>query len=656
MLRATIILSALSLSFAVNSDLPTNYEYFTSDGIISGLSADQPYFLLNGKNMTIYSGAIHYFRIPRAYWRDRLRKLRAAGFNTVETYIAWNLHEYQSGVFDFGGGGSEMEDFLYLEEFLKTAQEEDLFAIVRSGPFICAEFEFGGFPSFILRDGDSLVVRKSNELYMNYVSRWFNVLMPVLAKHQFTKGGPIIMFQVENEYALTGYADHAYLSSLRQLMLDNGIVELLVTSDNPWKGVIGTDKDYFFMTGNFDSDPQKNLDDLNALQPGRPVMVMEYWSGLFDYWSKDHQTKSVQTFQSVYESILAYPASVNMYMFIGGTSFGFLNGAENFAFDGWNTDFLPMTNSYDYGAPLAENGDYTDKYWATRKLLAKYNPIKTKLPDPPALANRSLYEFVKMEKQISYGVLLAEASSYRTHNPVSMEKMDINGGSGQSYGYVVYRKRGLNLAKNSYLEIDGRISDTVMVLINGKRVSPILESKADLDGFGTWRTLNSYLLLNSDEDLLNVELDLIVENWGRVNVGDSRQYKGIWQGDIKINNQVVTDWIMYALEFKKSWTNSLKYWEDIPAAKNNSSPILYKGTLNIKGTPGDTYVYTEEWTKGIVMVNGFVLGRYAKMGPQQTLYLPGTLLKEGANDIMLFEQFTAADGVKFVVEPVYNNH
>lgn len=371
--------------------------------------------------------------------------------------------------------------------------------------------------------------------------------------------------------------------------------------------------------------------------------------------AKSHSVKSVETLQEVFEPILAYPASVNMYMFIGGTSFGFLSGSENLNFDDLNTDFHPMTTSYDYGAPLAENGDYNEKYWLAKELLAKYNPIQTKLPDTPALTERAVYDPVVFDKQIRIEDLIAQSPSFETTKPVSMEYMDINDNNGQSYGYVVYRKTGLHLPKDSVLEIEGRLCDTVIVLVNGKRVSPILETSEDLNKFGTWRTNDSELTLNSEE-LNDAQLDLIVENWGRVNVGVYRQYKGIWQGDVLINNQVIQDWTMYALEFKKAWTNSLENWEDVPSSKDNTAPVLYKGTLTISGTPKDTYVYTEEWTKGIVIINGFVLGRYAKMGPQQSLYLPATLLKEGANELVVFEQFTAQDQITFVSDIVYNNH
>ncbi|XP_030746583.1 beta-galactosidase-1-like protein 3 [Sitophilus oryzae] len=653
MMMPSVLLLCLLVSFSLG-DLPTNYEYYTSDGISSGLSTDQPTFYLNGKEIYIYSGAIHYFRVPRAYWRDRLRKLRAAGFNTVETYIAWNLHEYQSGVYDFGNGGSDMEDFLHLEEFIQTAQDEDLFVIIRSGPFICAEFEFGGFPSFILRDGQDLWVRTDNELYMNYVTRWYNVLMPILAQHQFTKGGPIIMLQVENEYAITGYKDHNYLWHLRQLMLDNGIVELLVTADNPWKGTDGAYPEYFLMTGNFDSDAQTNLDTLKSLQPNKPIMVMEYWSGWFDYWGQQHQNKTADQFKEVYEAILSYPASVNMYMFIGGTNFYFLSGAQNLAYDDLNTKFTPMTTSYDYGAPLAENGAYTDKYWIAQELIAKYNPIQTKLPAVPDEIKPIYYPWVTLDKQITLDTLLIHALSDTSSNLISMENMNINGGSGQSYGYVVYRKTGLTLSANSVLKIEGRVCDTVIVLVNGVRVSPILETSSDLNNFGTWRTNDSTLILNT-VDLTDVTVDLLVENWGRVNVGAYRQYKGLWEGNVLINGNIISDWTLYALEFKKSWTNSLTDWTSV-TSRDINQPVLYKGTLSITGTPGDSYVYMEEFTKGIVIINGFVLGRYTKMGPQQTLYLPAPLLKEGDNDIMIFEHYQPAEQVKFVIEHVYTNH
>ncbi|XP_060528483.1 beta-galactosidase-1-like protein 3 [Cylas formicarius] len=633
--------------------LQTNYELYTEGGIQSGLSVDQPALYLNGKQITIYSGAIHYFRVPRVYWRDRLRKLRAAGFNAVETYIPWNLHEPESGVYDFGNSGSEMEDFLWMETFIELAQKEDLFVIIRAGPFICAEFENGGFPPWLLRE-PNIEFRSSNSVYMQYVSRWFNKLLPILAQRQFTKGGPIIMFQVENEFALTGGQDKTYLQQLRQLMLDNGIVEVLSTADNPWKGTAGTIPDLFFMTGNFDSDAIQNLNYLKQYQNNKPLMVMEYWSGWFDYWGTEHTVKTAQNFEEVFGQIVSYPASVNVYMFIGGTSFGFLNGAENLAFDDWNTDYNSIVSSYDYGALLTEAGDYTDKYYIAQRLIAQYNPVPTVLPAMPDIVHRKAYDSITVQKEISLSDVIWSLPSFQTPTPVSMEQMNINNGNGQSYGYVIYRKT-LDLKADSWIKIDGRVGDTVIVLIDGKRVSPPLEKSADLNNFGTWKTMNSYLKL-TDQDLYGATLDLVVENWGRVNVGVYKNYKGIWQGNVEINDNPVYDWTMYALEFKKSWNNALNSWRDFSVAGSDDEPKIYKASLEISGSPRDTYVHMENWTKGIVIVNGFVLGRYAKMGPEQTLYLPAPFLNEGTNDVVVFEHFAPSTYIEFATDPIYKTY
>ncbi|CAG9769747.1 unnamed protein product [Ceutorhynchus assimilis] len=647
MLRLSSIIFLVGIWTA--TALPTNYEYYTSDGIMSGLSANQSYFLLNGKNITIYSGSIHYFRVPRAYWQDRLRKLRALGFNTVETYIAWNLHEPEQGSYDFGDGGSELEDFLNLEEFIELAKSEDLFMIVRAGPYICAEFEFGGFPSWLLRE-DKLTVRSSNELYMNHVTRWFNVLLPILAKHQFTKGGPIIALQVENEFASTGGKDKKYLRELRQLMLGNGIVELLVTSDNPWRGTAGTLPELFLMTGNFNTNGTGNLNYLELYQPGKPKMAMEFWSGWFDYIAQTHQTRTLDNFRQIYTEILTYPASANIYMFIGGTNFQFLNGASNS-----NEKYSPVTTSYDYDAILSENGDYTVKYYAAKELLAKYNQNPaTFTPDMPELVSRITYPSIPITHEIGITSILDSLPNEERSNSVSMEQLNINNGNGQSYGYIVYSKT-LDLLSWSELKIVGRPNDIALILLNGKRLTGIIEFSSNLDLFGTWKRENGTIIL-TEQELHNATLDIIVENSGRVNGGGAyKQFKGLWQGGIEINNQPVSDWKHSALEFKKSWINRLDSWIEAYEPENElSEPKLFKSTLTITEEPKDTYINMEKWVKGIVSVNGFVLGRYAKMGPQQTLYLPAPFLKQGDNDIIVYEHYRGNDYIHFTSDPIYD--
>ncbi|CAH1987936.1 unnamed protein product [Acanthoscelides obtectus] len=629
-------------NFSGVSSLPTNYEYFASGGAKNGLSVNGSTMRLNDKEVFIYSGAMHYFRVPRPYWRDRLKKIRAAGLNTVETYVPWNLHEPRSGEFDFGDKDNDMSDFLNLQEFLTIAKEEDLFAIVRPGPYICAEFESGGFPSWLLREND-IDFRNSNPTYMKYVTRWFNLLLPILAMFQFTRGGPIIAFQVENEYALSGKHDLDYLRKLRQLMLDNGIKELLVTSDNPPRGTFGTIPELFFMTGNFNQNVKPQLDTLKSLQPGKPVMVMEYWAGWYDAWGSRHSNFPLETFKENYEIILSYPASVNIYMFHGGTNFGFLNGASNNILYDDRYYFRAVTTSYDYLSPLNEAGNYTDKYWAVKELLQKYNKIKTLLPEPPVPQETESYPAIGIEQQLSLGELLSSLPNVTSKAVLPMEKLDVNNHNGQSYGYIVYRKTNVDIPANGTLLIEGRVFDTVMVLVNGVLVSPWLEKTSDLNRFGSYLRDSSVIL--SSTALEKATIDIVVENWGRVNNGIYKQYKGLWQGGVKLNDAYLYDWTIFPLEFQKKWTNSLNNWQTFD--DKTVGPCLFKANLQIAGTPKDTFVYMENWKKGIVIVNGFVLGRYARLGPTQTVFLPATLLKQGSNTIYIFEHFRHALQVEF---------
>ncbi|VEN61728.1 unnamed protein product [Callosobruchus maculatus] len=640
----------------ITSETPTLYEHYTAGGIHTGLNADKPYFTLNDKNISIYSGAVHYFRVPKQYWRDRLRKLRAAGLNTVETYVPWNLHEPQPDSFDFGQGGSDWEDFLDVREFLSIAKEEDLFAIVRPGPYICSEWEFGGLPSWLLRE-PGIKFRTSDAVFMKYVSRYFSVLLPILAMLQFTKGGPIIAFQVENEYASTYQPgiftpDKKYLKQLRQILIDHGIVELLMTSDAAGYGTIGSLPGLVLQTANFASNPEQEFDQLKAFQPNRPIMAMEYWTGWFDHWSENHHLRNDSDFRNNLERILRYPASVNMYMFIGGTSFGFMNGANlNTGLDD-NSGYEPDTTSYDYDPPLAENGDYTIKYVMVKELLKKYNPIETRLPQTPHLVPRVVYKSQTIQGQLTLDEIIYRIPDrLYTNHLRPMEYLPINNMSGQSYGYIIYRHRLFDLPRSSKLTIGGRIHDTVVVTLNDHLISRPLDVVSDLDGFGFWRTVDSTLDLGSAAYTYAV-MDLMVENWGRVGYGKLSQFyqfKGLWSTDVYVNREKLQDWEIFPLEFKKSWTKSLTGWH-IPF--KSTGPALYKTDIFIDD-PRDTYLDMRNWCKGIVIVNNFVLGRYSRIGPQQTLYLPGPLLRKGWNEILVFEHYRAADSISFIDSPMF---
>lgn len=639
-----------------NSNLPTLYEYYTSGGIKNGLTADNRQFKLNNMDIHIYSGAMHYFRVPRAYWRDRLRKLRASGLNTVETYVPWNLHEFQNNSFDFGKGGSDMEDFLGIQEYLKIAQEEDLLALIRPGPYICSEWEFGGLPSWLLRE-DDIKVRTKDSKFMKYVERYFSVLLPLLAALQFTNGGPIIGFQIENEYGSTeenGKVDDVYLQQLKEIMEKNGVKELMYTSDGiSSHGTLGSVPGVL-RTANFASNPKREFEALLKTQPDKALMCMEYWAGWFDHWSEKHHYRPADDYENVLKDIITYPASVNLYMFHGGTNWGFLNGANIADGSTDNKGYQPDTTSYDYDAPLSENGDYTDKYIRTQVLLKEYNPIKTKLPMAPIETKRFKYESIPIEQQLFLWDLETQIETKTASSKlISMEHLPINNNSGQSYGYIVYKKKNLNLAAKSILKISGRVCDTVMVLVNGNLISKPLTNNSDLDGFGYWRMKDSTIQL-TDVELENATLELVVENWGRNNFGSLKQFvqfKGLWQGPVSIDNNAIADWDIYPLEFKKKWTTSLRDWYPV---EHEKGPSLYKATLKADELY-DTYIDMSGWTKGIVIVNGFVLGRYAKIGPQMSLYLPAPFLKKGDNDILVFEHFTPDKKIVFAKDPIFTS-
>ncbi|KAJ8985597.1 hypothetical protein NQ317_015088 [Molorchus minor] len=596
-------------SSTVLPTIPTLYEYYTSDGIKAGLSDNQPFFKLNNKRITIYSGALHYFRVPSAYWRDRLRKLRAAGLNAVETYIPWNLHEPTDGAFDFGNGGTEFEEFLDIAKFINTAREEDLFVILRPGPYICAEWEFGGLPSWLLRY-ENIKIRTSDVTYIRLVERYFAELLKFVVPLQFTKGGSVIAVQIENEYGNTREGDNPvdteYLQTLKNILVRHGIVELLFTSDTPSNGFSGT-LPGVLATANFQEEP--------------------YWTGWFDHWAEKHHTRSAINFGNVLGEILDFGGSVNMYMFHGGTNWGFLNGANIKGLFTDNEGYQPDISSYDYDAPLSEAGDYTDKYRKVQEIIEKHNTIKVRHPALPELIKRVAYPQIEISAEIPLKGLIEQCETFYNEKLIPMELLPMNNKSGQSYGYLVYRKMNLNIPKNSKLKLEGRVCDTVLVLINGELKSKILNSQEDLNSFGYWRLKDSTLDLGQDayEDAV---LELVVENWGRVNYGklnQFKQHKGLWQGDVLLNETVLSNWEIVPLEFKKSWTNSLKNWRNVT---DSIGPKLYKAVLTVD-EPTDTYVDMRGWIKRVYRRQWLRIVQIFELRPSEDGVSSSAIFEEG---------------------------
>lgn len=291
-----------------------------------------------------------------------------------------------------------------------------------------------------------------------------------------------------------------------------------------------------------------------------------------------------------------------------------------------------------------------------KNLLKQYDPIKLRVPPAPSVTLRRTYPSINVTEQLYLVDITKQISTkYLSYNVIPMELLPINNNSGQSYGYVIYRKENMNIPANSILKIAGRVCDTVMVLINGILISKPLTNENDLNGFGYWRILNGTLNLGPVE-FKSVTLELIVENWGRNNFGHMDQFvqfKGLWQGGVYINDRLITNWEVVPLEFKKKWTNALKGWRK-PERLWSPGAGLYKVVLNVNDKPEDTYLDMSRWTKGIVIVNGFVLGRYACVGPQQSLYLPAPLLKSGNNTIVIFEHFYPHVTVDFADNPIFS--
>lgn len=336
----------------------------------------------------------------------------------------------------------------------------------------------------------------------------------------------------------------------------------------------------------------------------------------------------------------------------GGTNFGFLNGANLISRVTTNSGLEPTTTSYDYDSPISEFGNLTEKYYSIKQIIEEHSLIKTKIPEVPIVKSPVKYWDLQLKGKISISELIEGAQPrINSYDVIPMEKLSINSGGGQSFGYIVYRKTELSILADSILKISGFVRDTVMVLVNGRLVSPVPTNASDLCRFGFWKLFDSNLKLPQTQQ--NATLDLIVENMGRVNYGSMNnfvQFKGL-VSDVYLNDEKLVDWKIIPLEFKKSWNENLA--KRATQLGDSSPPALYRFELNLNNEPEDTFIDMRNWTKGITIVNGFVLGRHFFVGPQQSLFLPAPFLNIGKNDILVFEHYKAADSLKFVNFPLF---
>jgi len=567
-------------------------------------------FLYDGKPVKILSGAIHYFRIVPEYWKDRLLKLKACGFNTVETYIAWNMHEPREGEFCFEG-------ICDIERFVRTAGELGLFVIVRPSPYICAEWEFGGLPAWLLSYPD-MKLRCNYKPYLDKVDAYYDALIPKLLPYLCTNGGPIIAMQIENEYGSYG-ADKEYLQHIKEALKKRGVDVLLFTSDGPTDMMLqgGTLPDVF-KTVNFGSRHEEAFAKLKEYQNDKPLMCTEFWNGWFDHWGEEHHTRGHEDTVREFDGMLKYGASVNFYMFHGGTNFGFMNGANH------SDSYEPTVTSYDYDAPLNESGDPTPKYYAVRDVLSKYVEIDHSIKVEPSL--KKSYGEARMTQQADLFDSLDKLSEPMERVcPEPMEKL------GQNYGFILYRTQLKGYKGHLPLEIKD-VHDRALIFLNGKYVDVIYRNDKDKRVF---------LDLSGGSSTL----DILVENMGRVNYGPFlKDHKGITE-HVRLDYHFLFGWTIYPLPMDDL---SKLCFDDAKVPRTTS---FYRGTFNVDEM-ADTFLSLDGWVKGAVWINGFNIGRYWNVGPQKTLYVPAPLLKKSENEIIIFEVHEPQNlTVKFTDKP-----
>lgn len=555
-------------------------------------------FIKDDEPVKLISGAVHYFRNMPDTWTDIFKKMKALGCNCVETYCAWNMHEKHPGVFDFSNN-------LNISEFVKKAAEEGLMVIVRPGPYICAEWEFGGLPWWI-QTNKNMEIRCSNKEYIQYFDRYLDKLFEQIRPLLCTNGGPIIMLQCENEYGYYG-DDKEYLIYLRNSYINKGIDVPLFTSDGTSReNLLDGNIEGCLPTLNFGSRVEENFKAFNILFPDKPKMCMEMWDGWFDAWGDEkHHTTSAEDYAKVVDDMLKI-GSLNMYMFIGGTNFGFTSGANHYE------KFAPDVTSYDYDALLSECGDITPKYLAVRKVIEKYTDEK--LPEIPANREKRAYgKFYLTEKAGFFCNLKNLSSPINSDVPKCMEDYGIG------YGYIAYQTVLNRDYTDAVLSFES-LGDRAQIYINNTLVGIVY--------------INDSLQIKINARKGDV-LTVFCENMGRTNFGTKMMRKKGIAGRCLLNGKIHFGWTVYPLPMDN--LNNLKFSD----SDFSESSAFYKGYIDID-LPCDTFLRLDNFKKGFVTVNGFNIGRYWEIGPQKTLYVPSSLLKKGQNEFIVFE----SDGLK----------
>jgi beta-galactosidase len=551
-------------------------------------------FLLDGKPFQMISGEIHYPRVPREAWRARMKMAKAMGLNTIGTYVFWNLHEPEKGQYNFSGNND-------IAAFVKIAQEEGLWVVLRPSPYVCAEWEFGGYP-YWLQNIKGLQVRGKEAQYLQAYNNYIKAVGKQLAPLQVNHGGNILMVQIENEYG--SYSnDKEYLEINRKMFVDAGFDGLLYTCD-PEAAIVDGHLPGLLPAINGVDDPAKIKKLINDNHNGKgPYYIAEWYPAWFDWWGTKHHTVPYEKYLQKLDDVLSAGISINMYMFHGGTTRGFMNGAN--AND--HSPYEPQISSYDYDAPLDEAGNATEKFMQFRKVIAKHLPAGQTLPAVPAAKSAIAIPAIKLTGSASiFSIVSIPVSSEK---PLTFEDL------GQAYGWVMYSTT-IHGGRSGWLQLK-ELRDYCVVMVNNKTVGVLDRRKAQ----------DSILLeLPAGE----VKLDLFVENLGRINFGPY----------LLTNKKGITDKVLFDHAEVKNWEMAKYPFNVIPTVYTGNlvtnAPAWKQGTFVLSET-GDTYLDMSNWGKGAVWVNGHALGRYWEVGPQQTIYLPAEWLKKGKNTIAIME-------------------
>ncbi len=559
-------------------------------------------FLLDGKPFVVKAAELHYTRIPQAYWSHRIEMCKALGMNTICIYIFWNIHEQEEGKFDFAGQND-------IAAFCKLAQQHGMYVIVRPGPYVCAEWEMGGLPWWLLKK-KNVALRTLDPYYMERVGIFMKEVGKQLAPLQVDKGGNIIMVQVENEYGSYG-TDKPYVSAVRDLVRESGFTDVPLFQCDWSSNFTNNALDDLIWTVNFGTGA--NIDQqfkkLKELRPETPLMCSEFWSGWFDHWGRKHETRPAKDMVQGIKDMLDRNISFSLYMTHGGTTFGHWGGANNPAYSA-------MCSSYDYDAPISEAGWTTEKFFLLRDLLKNYLPAGESLPELPAALPVIEIPEIHFNKVAPLFSNLPEAKQTVDIQP--MEQFN------QGWGTILYRTTLSEATPAGTVLKITEVHDWAQIYADGKLLARLDRRK------GEFTTILPALKKGT-------QLDILVEAMGRVNFDKSiHDRKGITEKvELVSGNQAkeLKNWAVYNFPVDYSFIKDKKYNDTkiLPAM-----PAYYKSTFKLDKV-GDTFLDMSTWGKGMVWVNGHAMGRFWEIGPQQTLFMPGCWLKEGENEILILD-------------------